>query len=151
MVVRRPAITATPGPPPSLCLPHSRPGLPAAEGVHGRLEANLKTMAFLRGKPCPELFEFLQKEEGIRVSSSYLISLCSVGYLSPDLPAVSMASQGPRHPHSPVSKSQQCQGRRREVRFRRPSSSFVAHLLWRLFARVTLGLTALKRWALASG
>lgn len=52
------------------------------EGGHGRREANLGTVAFLRGKPCTDLFEFLQKEEAAVGSSSYLISRCSIGYLS---------------------------------------------------------------------
>lgn len=42
-------------------------------------------MALLKGKPCPEFFEFLQKEEGIGELPD--LHLCSVGHLS-RLPAV---------------------------------------------------------------
>lgn len=51
------------------------PGLPVAErgcGGCGRPGAYLRTMALSRGKPHAELLEFLQKEEGMGMSSPYL-------------------------------------------------------------------------------
>jgi len=58
----------------------SQPRAPSDGG--GRLEAYLRSRAFSRGKPCPELFDFLQKEEEIGVSFPDLIHLCSMGHLS---------------------------------------------------------------------
>lgn len=66
-----------------LCPPHPSLGLPVAEGGRGRLEADLGAIVFSRGKSFPELFEFLQKEEEVGGSSSYLIRLCRIGLSRP--------------------------------------------------------------------
>lgn len=91
-------------PPQCLSLPHTHhvpsPALPEVEGGFGRLEAYIETMAFSRGKPCPERFEYPQRSRSGRAPCTS--SIFAVQATFPDLSA---ASPGPEHLHPEVWKS----------------------------------------------